>query len=382
MDSIIKGLNVYTESGIEKNGSIGINNGKIVAPSFSDNAQNTYEFPSNYHLIPGMIDMHIHGANGADVMDGDIASLQTICQALPSEGTTSYLATTMSEPISNINNALKNTADFIHSDYTGAEIIGIHLEGPFISKKRLGAQREACVIKPDIELFKQWQTTSRNLIKQVTIAPEEDSDFLLTTYLVANNIIASLGHSDADYQQACAAIDAGCSHATHLFNAMRSLKHREPGAITALLNATNVTVELIVDGVHLDPAIVELTYNIKSKNNIVLITDAMRAKCCCDGKYNLGGQEVIVSGNQARLQSGALAGSVLQMKHAITNMMKFTNCNLSDIVTMTAINPAKLLTIFDRKGSIKINKDADLVVLDDKYNVVATFCRGHLSYHA
>lgn len=380
MDLLIKGLTVHTPDASTENGSVAINAGKIAAINQSSKATKVLEFPSSYHLVPGMIDVHIHGASGADVMDGKAESLATICSTLPKEGTTAFLASTMSEPIANIDRALTTVADFVKTNYHGAEILGIHLEGPFISKKRAGAQRAECVIAPDLELFKHWQNLSNNLIKQVTVAPEEPGALELIRYLTAQHIITAVGHSDADYDQAIAAINAGASNATHLFNAMRGLTHREPNAVTALLNADTVATEMIVDGVHLHPAIVELVYRLKGNKNTLLVTDAMRAKCCCDGEYTLGGQAVFVKDNQARLANGVLAGSILKMNDAVHNMMQFTGCTLRDIMAITAETPARLFNVSDRKGSISINKDADLVVLDERYQVVTTICRGQVSY--
>lgn len=380
MATVIKGPSLYQPNEILANASVTFEADKILAINADTTADEVIEFPSNYHLIPGMIDVHIHGANKADTMDATFEALQTICTALPQEGTTAFLATTMSQSIENTEAAITNTHNFMQTDYTGAEIIGLHLEGPFLSKQFAGAQPKEFIIDPDIELFEKWIKLSGNSIKQMTIAPERPGAIALIKHIKKHNIIPSLGHSDADYDQAINAIEAGCNHATHTFNAMRSIHHRNPNAITALLNDERVKTEIIVDGVHLHPAIVELTLKTKSKDNVILITDAMRAKCCCDGEYTLGGQDIIVKNHEARLKDGTLAGSVLKMGEALKNTMEFTGCSLQDIVVMASVNPAKQLNIYDTKGSIEVGKDADLVVLDNNYKVVATFCRGKLAY--
>ncbi len=371
--TLIKGLKIYHDNQVLENSTLIITNDKITNIDTSEVTDTVYSFPSDHHLIPGMIDMHIHGANACDMMDATFSSLHTICETLPAEGTTAFLPTTMSQSINKTEKAISNSVEFCKQHYSGAEILGLHLEGPFVSKQHAGAQPKEFIIEPNIELFKKWWQLSEQTIKQVTIAPEQPNALELIKFMREHNIIASLGHSDADYQEAIKAIDAGCTHATHLFNAMRALKHREPNAITALLNSDKVKTEIIVDGFHLHPAIVELVLKTKTKNGVILVTDAMRGKCCSDGTYTLGGQDITVKDNQARLKDGTLAGSVLQMGHAIKNMMQFTRCSLNDIITMAAENPAKQLNLSHRKGSIGIGKDADLVVLDSSYKVVATF---------
>lgn len=382
MDLLIKGLTIHAQTETFHDASIGISNGKIVSINSNESAEKVLTFSHSHQMLPGMIDMHIHGAKGADTMDGTPEALATICNSLPAEGTTAFLASTMSEPKNNIDRALTNVVDFIKHDYPGAEILGIHLEGPFIAKKRAGAQNPENIIPPNLELFKHWQQLSNNLIKQVTIAPEEPDALPFIKYLVSQHIIASFGHSDADYDQTMAGIAAGCTHATHFFNAMRGINHREPGAVTAILNSDKVTVELILDNNHLHPAVVNLTYKVKTKNKIVLITDAMRAKCCGEGEYNLGGQNVIVKNNAARLSDGTLAGSILTMNMAVKNMLDNTNCTIRDIIAMTAENPAKLLNIYDRKGSIAKDKDADLIIMNENHDLIMTLCRGKITYQA
>ncbi len=229
-------------------------------------------------------------------------------------------------------------------------------------------------------MFKKWQTVSKNHIKLVTLAPERDGGLELTAYLRDTGVIASIGHSDAKYEEAVEGIKAGITHATHLFNGMRGLHHREPGVVGAVLLHEQVKTELIVDGIHVRPEMVKLVFRQKGKEGIILVTDAMRAKCLGSGIYQLGGQEVFVSDQQATLKDGTLAGSILKMKDAARNMMSFTNCTLEEVIYMSSTNPAKQLNVFDRKGSIKVGKDADLVLLDKNNQVVMTFCRGELAY--
>ncbi len=381
MDLILSGPTIYAEQGALVNTMLGIESGKIFALDQQLQAEEKRHFPANYHIVPGFIDMHVHGANGCDVMDANSDALLAISHALAAEGTTGFLATTMTADVTEIDSALLAVRDFVKSNVKkGAALLGVHLEGPFLAATKMGAQRGDKIIPPNIELMRHWQTLSANLIKLVTLAPEQPHALSLIEYLVQQHIIASIGHTNATFAETTAAIAAGCSHATHLFNAMRGIHQREPGAVTAALLSSAITAELILDGVHLHPAIVELVYRIKGREKIALVTDAMRAKCLSDGCYDLGGQSVQVRNGEAKLADGTLAGSVLTMSSAIQNMMKFTGCGLGDAVKMAAENPAKLLGIFDQKGSIAVGKDADLVVLSESYQVVMTVREGEICY--
>ena len=338
-----------------------------------------HEFSRQHYLVPGFIDLHMHGAQGKDVMDGDKDAFLTIARALATEGVTGYLATTMSAENERIEQVLKTAAQCM-TEKTGAALLGLHLEGPFLAKQKTGAQREDYLQMPNITLFKQWQALAQNNIKMVTLAPELMGALEFIRALHALNITVSIGHTNATYDETMAAIKAGCSHATHLFNAMRSIHQREPGATTALLLADEVTAEIIVDGVHLHPAIVDMVLRLKGRERLMLITDAMRAKCLRDGQYELGGQSVTVFAGRATLSDGTLAGSTLRMPNAIANMQKFTHCSLIDAIHMATINPAYLLGMHTHKGSIETGKDADLVVLNDNIGVCLTMRAGNVIF--
>jgi len=386
---VIRGLTVYAEHGTLDGAGMIVERGVIreILPDIRKKDLpdiETIHFPDTYNLIPGMIDMHIHGAAGADVMDASSEALQTISNSLPAEGTTAFLATTMTETPRRIEEALRSVREYVDlpRKMAGAEVLGVHMEGPFLSPERKGAQRGDMIIPPDRDLFGRWQDLSGDLIKLVTVAPERTNDQEFVRYLKQHGVIASVGHSVATYEETLAAIEAGCSHATHLYNAMAAIHHRAPGTVVAVLLDDRVTAELIVDGVHLHPAMIKLAFEIKGKEKLVLVTDAMRAKYLGDGSVELGGQQVTVKAGEARLANGTLAGSVLKMNGAVKNIISFTACSLEDAVKMTSENPARELAIFDRKGSIAEGKDADLVVLDENYQAVLTLCRGRIAYRS
>jgi N-acetylglucosamine-6-phosphate deacetylase len=326
-------------------------------------------------LVPGFIDLHIHGARGSDVMDATTEAFTTISAALAEEGVTGYLATTMTAPKKEIE-AVLAAIPAAMKDKAGAAILGVHLEGPFIAKDKRGAQLADELLEPNVEQFKAWQAIAQGAIKLVTLAPELPNVTALITALHDAEIIAAIGHTNASYEQTMQAIKAGCSHATHLFNAMRGLHQREPGALGALLLSPTVSADLIVDGVHLHPAIVDIAYRLKGNDGLILISDAMRAKCMGNGQYDLGGQQVTVANARATLSDGTLAGSLLKLPQAIRNMVQYTNCTLLDAIRMVTYNPARKLKLDKQKGSIEIGKDADLVVLSPDLEVNMTMREG------
>ncbi|WP_238579129.1 N-acetylglucosamine-6-phosphate deacetylase [Neobacillus niacini] len=365
-----------------------IENGKIqeigpikALPSHLENVEKI-EIPEGQNVVPGFIDVHIHGAAGADTMDATIEALETMAKALPAEGTTSFLATTITQKHENIENALRNAALYLngHNDSGKADILGVHLEGPFINKKRAGAQPMEYIINPDIELFKHWQELAEGSIKLVTVAPELENGTNFVSYLHENEVIASIGHSDAVYEEMENAVQAGAKQVTHLFNGMRGIHHREPGVAGSALLFKELMVELIADGIHVRPEVMKLVINAKGTEGMILITDAMRAKCLKNGIYDLGGQDVSVANGKALLADGTLAGSILKMNDSVKNILEAADISLSKAVQMASVNPAKQLNVYDRKGSISVGKDADLTILSNEYQVELTICRGEMAF--
>jgi N-acetylglucosamine-6-phosphate deacetylase len=386
--SLINHVRVYSEDQMIENGYIKIKNQKIIEIglsedlNFEEETNIIFHLSPNYHAVPGFIDVHIHGVAGADTMDATFEALDTMVSTLPKEGTTSFLATTMTQEAKQIESALINIRQYMENKQTlgTSEIIGIHLEGPFVNPKRAGAQPKQHMVDPNIPLFKEWQKLANGRIKLVTLAPEQPGGIEMIRYLKENGVIASIGHTDATYDQVGKAIEAGANHVTHLYNQMRELHHREPGVVGAALLRDELIVELIVDGIHSRPEMVYLAYKQKRSEGIILITDSMRAKCLKNGQYDLGGQAVTVKDGKAFLEDGTLAGSILKFDDAIKNFITHTECSLKDLIKMASINPAKQLNIFDQKGSISVGKDADIVILDDKMEVFMTFCRGKLAF--
>lgn len=384
---LLKGIDIYSEGQLIQNGYIKIIDEKIAEVDLLTNLENEEEFtiidvPSTYKAVPGFIDVHIHGVNGADVMDATKEALDTMSSTLPKEGTTSFLATTMTQDTKEIEKALANVGEYLQGKQeTGkAEIMGVHLEGPFVNPDKAGAQPLKHIIDPDLPLLKKWELLTNNMIKLVTLAPERPGGLEMVNYLSTHGIVASIGHSDATFEEVNKAIESGANHVTHLYNQMSGLHHREPGVVGSVFLRDELKAEIIVDGVHVRPEMVDLAYKIKRKDGLLLITDSMRAKCLKNGEYDLGGQDVIVKDGKAVLADGTLAGSILKLGTALQNIITYTGCTLADAIEMASVNPAKQLNIFDRKGSLAIGKDADIVILDENLDVYMTFCRGELAF--
>lgn len=382
---VLKNVRVYAENGIIENGFVKYNNTEIVEfgcmGDFQDNTELEIQVPEKSVVIPGMIDVHVHGAGGSDVMDATLKDIEIIADELVKEGTTSFLATTMTQDFEVLKNVLRNIAEYSKNQSAqNAEVIGVHLEGPFINKNRAGAQHPEHILKPSVEKFEELQKSAAGLIKIATIAPEVEGALDMISKLSKDGVVVSLGHSVANCEEAEASFAAGSKQITHFFNGLNPLHHREVGVIGAGLMNDEQFVELIVDGKHVEPNAVKLVFKAKGAEKILLITDSMRAQNLPDGEYELGGQPVFVQNGEAKLACGTLASSVLKMNDAVTNMLKFTGCSLADVVKMTSENQAKHLGVFDRKGSITKGKDADLVVLDENHTVLKTICKGEVAY--
>lgn len=330
----------------------------------------------NMFLSSGFIDLHIHGCSSFDVMDHEDENLNTISKNLARTGVTAFLPTTMTMEFSEIIKALEKIKKYI-GNTDGAEILGAHLEGPFINKKFKGAHDENYIIPPNFDLIDKY----KNIIKIITLAPELEGSMDFIQSCNNNNIIASIGHTNADYETAIKALNKGAQHFTHTFNAMTPLNHRAPGVVGAAM-LSNSTCELIADNIHVHPDVQKLLVKIKGHKNVILITDAMRACLMCDGSYNLGGQAVTVNNSGARLADGTLAGSVLTLNIALKHIIQNTDTTLPYAIEMITSNPARLLNLEASKGSIDINKDADIVIFDEGFNIHYTITKGKLIYRS
>lgn len=330
--------------------------------------------------LPGFIDIHIHGAEGADFMDGTDLAFETVSSALSKEGTTSFLATTITQSESDIIQTIATGRRFMNKHMPSAEMLGIHLEGPFIHEEQAGAQPRAFIRKPSSALVEKWFAEGIEMLKVVTMAPELDEEFALTTLLAEKKVIVSAGHTKATCRDIQHAIEHGLTHLTHFGNAMSGLHHREIGVVGAGFLFDQLTCEVIADGVHTSKEMLQLMFKTMGSERIILITDSMRAKGLSNGVYSLGGQEVSVCGNKATLEDGTLAGSILRMDDALRNLFDFTSCSVQDLVNMTSANAAKRLGVFNRKGSLAVGKDADIVLLDNDLQVHTTICRGQMCY--
>ncbi len=332
-------------------------------------------------IVPGCIDLHIHGNAGYDVMDGRAEALPAIERMLSRHGVTGYFPTTITAPLDSTLRALERFAEAIDSclqqnaDHAGRAIpLGIHLEGPFISHARRGVHPPELLLAPKIETFERFWQAARGHIRMITIAPELDGAMDLIKTAAARGVCVSLGHSDADFSVTSRAIAAGASHATHLFNAMRPLAHRDPGILGAVLTDGRVSADIIVDGIHLDPAIVKLVAQCKGPEGIVLITDATAATGMPEGRYRLGSIDVDVKNGSCTVD-GKLAGSVLTMDNAVRSLTRFAGWTQAEAVAAATRNPARLARLAN-KGELKPGADADFLVLNGNGEVMKTFIRG------
>ena len=328
------------------------------------------------YVSPGFIDIHIHGCGGYDTMDATPEALRVISTTIAENGVTAYLPTTMTMDRDSIYKALDAVREAMKLETKGAKILGAHMEGPFISEKYKGAQKADNIIEPNYDIIKDYL----DIIKIITIAPEKDENHSFIKKVKRNSkITLSIGHSDASFDEAMKGIESGITHATHTFNAMTPLNHRKPGIVGAIF-ASNITCELIADLIHVHPAIFNILINVKHKDKMVLITDSMRAGCMKSGMYELGGQKVIVENGAARLQDGTLAGSVLTLNKAVKNMLSHSDLEIYEVVAMASRVPAKVINMDNKKGSLDVGFDADIVIFNDDIDVFFTIVEGKIVY--
>src|SRR5271166_146820 len=335
-------------------------------------------------LAPGFVDIHIHGGAGHDLMDADPSALAAVEQLLFKHGVTSYFPTTVTAPVDQTCSALDRLASAIETAARGdgsrgerAQPLGIHLEGPFLSHVRRGVHPPGNLLLPTLSAFDRFWQAARGHIRVMTIAPELEGAREVIAEAARRGVCVSLGHSDADLNSTRAAVAAGARHATHTFNAMRPLDHRDPGIIGEVLTDPRLSADIIADGVHLDPAIVDLFLKAKGPDAAVLITDAISATGMPEGRYRLGTFEVEVKNGRCTV-GGRLAGSVLTMDRAVCNVMKFAHWDLQQALRLATLNPARVAGLPDR-GRIEAGAEADFVVLSPGGEVRSTITRGEVS---
>lgn len=372
---IFKDFNIIFLDRIEK-GTIRVENGLIhqIGNHEIQSSDEVRDGGLGLYLSPGFIDVHIHGAGGADTMEGTFEALNTISKTICRHGTTAFLPTTMTQHPDLVRQAVRAVKDN-HFRVEGAQMIGIHMEGPFINVNAMGAQHPEFVTAPSVAAFTALTAEDEDFITTVTLAPEVAGAHDLIRYLREHDINASIGHTQATYEEAMAGIEAGCNHSTHLFNTMPPFHHREPGTVGAIFD-TDITTEIIADGIHVAYPALRAASKIKGSQMTLLVTDAMMACGMKDGDYSLGGQSVLVKDGAARLKSGALAGSILTLDQAVANVFHHSSLPLFEVVRMASHNPAVLCGVGKNKGQIADGFDADLLIFDEDIDIKEVYIKG------
>ena len=331
------------------------------------------------YVAPGFIDIHIHGYLGEDASDGSAEGIRKMAEGIAKNGVTSWLPTTMTVSKAELEKAFEVISSLMEESKTwnGATILGVNAEGPYINPKKKGAQAEEHILKPEASFFKKYAS----LIKIATLAPEMDENLSCIRELARDtDILLSMGHTDATYEQAIKAIQNGVKHITHLFNAQTALQHRNPGVVGAALS-TDVTAELICDTFHIHKGLFSLVAAAKG-DKLVLITDCTRGGGMPDGEYTLGGQKIYVKGIECKLEDGTIAGSVLKMNDAVYNVLNNTTLSVPQVVAAASLAPAKAIGVDKTKGSIEVGKDADLIIADENFRIKKTIIGGEIRYEA
>ena len=340
---------------------------------------NVIDANGNY-VAPGLVDIHIHGYLGEDTCDAKTEGVRKMAYGVAKNGVTAFLPTTMTVAKDEIVAALNAVRSLKEESKTweGAEILGVHAEGPFINPSKKGAQAEENILKPDADFIIEHS----DIIKLVTLAPEMDEDHQCIKKLAAeSDVLVSMGHTGATFEEAMSAAKDGVNHATHLFNAMTALAHRNPGVVGAALASENVSVEVIADTFHINPGLYSVVAKVKG-NKMVLITDCTRAGGMPDGEYDLGGQPIFLKGIECRLADGTIAGSVLKLNSAVKNVLDHTDLPVYEVFNMASLNPATAIHCADRLGSLEEGKDADIIIADENINIIRTIKKGNTIYEA
>lgn len=325
-------------------------------------------------ILPGFVDIHIHGCAGADTMDGTRSAIACMASQLIQKGVTSFCPTTMSSTLEEIDAALGAVRDCMDNPPNGASVLGAHMEGPYLSHEKKGAQSEEVLRTPDFEEFLEIYQKCKGAIRIIDVSPECENAGEFITH-ISKLCTVSIAHSNADYDTAMEAFRLGCTHVTHLFNAMTGLHHRQPGIVGAVFDSPGVDAELICDGIHIHPAVLRTSFSLLGEKRSIIVSDSMRAAGMRDGEYELGGQKVFNSNGVAVLKDGTLAGSTTNMLNEVKNLLRF-GIPLKQVVRSATINPASAIGMDGEIGSIQEGKRADLVILDEKLELRMVVARG------
>ncbi len=387
MKNVLLSSKLFTPTEVIDNAIVTIEDGRILEVTSRSHSETTITARvtdlGDAILAPGFIDIHIHGNGGHDIMEATPDALAAVERSLAKHGVTSYCPTTVTAAVDRTVDSLQKLADAIEGKHPSwdrsdrAVPLGLHLEGPFISHAKKGVHPPEYIQEPSVELFEKFWKAARGQVKLMTVAPETRNASAMIANGTAKGVCISLGHSNATREETEAGIAAGGRHATHTFNAMRTLDHREPGILGTVLTDSRLTAEIIADGVHVHPDMVRLFLRAKGIESAVLITDAISATGMGDGRYMLGSFEVQVKGDRAEL-NGVLAGSVLTLDRAVQNVTKFAEWKLQDAVRLATLNPARVIGVSDRKGKIAVGADADFAVLTPNGEVVRTIFVGRV----
>ncbi len=372
---VIRNVQIYTTEKRFEKGTILIRDGIFERIILNGEGDVSFDLSESVldgqgcYAIPGLVDMHLHGAMGADFCDGSLEAIQGIAEYEASIGVTAMACATMTLPQVELEQVLEVGANYVKESHLGADLVGINMEGPFISPMKKGAQEEKNILPCDEKLCERFIDVSEGLVKVIGIAPEESEKSLSFIQQMKDVVGISLAHTDADYDTAKRAIDAGVNHVTHLFNAMPEFNHRQPGVVGAVADCDEVMAELICDGVHVHPAMIRAAFKMIGEERIILISDSMRATGLLDGTYTLGGQDVVVTGNEARLKKdGTLAGSVTNLMDCMRKMVDM-GIPLETAVACVTANPARSLHIENEYGMIKKGYRGNLVLLDEELEI-------------
>ena len=359
-------------------GQIEIVDGKIIGIYDYDEKEVDKDYGDN-RILPGFIDIHCHGAYGFDTNDAKEDGLRYWLRNIVNEGVTSLLPTTITQSEEVLTNAVANVAKVVEEGYEGAEVLGIHFEGPYLDMVYKGAQPEQYIVKPTVEQFKKYQKAANGLIKYITMATETDDDFALTRYCAENGVVVSIGHSAATYEQAVRAYAYGARSMTHVYNGMTAFNHRANGLVGGAYRIRNMYGEIICDGNHSTLAALNNYFTSKGPNYSIMVSDALMAKGSQAGsKFIFGGNEIEIypDGSAHLTSTGGLAGSTLKLNQGLKILIEEALVPVNTAINSCTINPARCLNVDDHKGAIGVGYDGDLVVLDKDYEVVQTYCKG------